>query len=134
MLCALAAKQTIDLRGNGILTDSFDSRSLWMSNFGQYDATVYAGDNGDVVSNDGISTIAETPISTAVSTSARARTVIFGTHGAVGTHAWQGAGNKGFQAGHVLQDATNFTFPAISLPYSSGLNLGGPQTIVTRHL
>ena len=35
----MVAKHKIDLKGNGILTDSFDSESLWKSYFGQYDAT-----------------------------------------------------------------------------------------------
>ena len=54
MLCALAAKQVIDLRGNGLLTDSFDSGDPRKSNCGRYDATVYAEDGGDVLSYDGI--------------------------------------------------------------------------------
>ena len=48
----------------------------------------------------------------------------------MGTHAWASQGNTGFQDGYVLQDA-NFTFPETSLPYSSGLPLGDPETIVT---
>ena len=132
--CALTAKHQIDLKGNGMLSDSFDSGSLWMSYFGQYDETRFTpGDKGDVVSNDGVvSTISVTNanIYGKVHTGTNG-TVVVGSQGAVGTHAWQAAGNKGFQDGYVLQDATNFTFPTITLPYSSGLSLGGPQTIVT---
>ena len=54
MLCALAAKQVIDSKGSGLLTDSFDSGDPWKSNCGRYDATVYAEDGGDVLSYDGI--------------------------------------------------------------------------------
>ena len=53
-LAAMVAKHKIDLKGNGVLADSFDSGDLWKSNFGQYDAAVFAGDNGDVASNDGV--------------------------------------------------------------------------------
>ncbi len=38
--------------------------------------------------------------------------------------------HDGFQDGYVCHDA-NFTFPDTGLPYSTGLPLGGPQTIVT---
>ncbi len=132
-LAPLVAKHLIDLKGNGVLTDSFDSQSLWMSFFGQYDATKFTpGDKGDVASNDGVvSTISvqNANIYGKAHTGAEG-TVTVGSQGAVGTHAWQAAGNKGFQEGYVLNDA-NFTFPEPSLPYSSGLPLGGPQTIVT---
>ena len=53
-LPSLVAKHKIDLKGNGVLTDSFDSEDLWKSYYGQYDADVYAGDKGDIASNDGV--------------------------------------------------------------------------------
>ena len=93
---------------------------------------MYAGDKGDIASNDGVvSTISvqNANIYGKAHTGAEG-TVTVGSQGAVGTHAWQAAGNKGFQPGYVLQDA-NFTFPDTCLPYSTGLPLGGPQTIVT---
>jgi hypothetical protein len=131
LLAALVAKHKIDLKGNGVLTDSFDSGNLWKSNFGQYDETVYAGDRGDVASNDGVvSTISvqNANIYGKAHTGAEG-TVTVGSNGGVGTHAWQAA-NDGFQDGYVCHDA-NFTFPNTGLPYSTGLDLGGPQTIVT---
>jgi len=131
-LAAMVAKHQIDLKGNGILTDSFDSGDIWKSNFGRYDASVYAGDNGDIASNDGVvSTISvgNANIYGKAHTGPEG-TVAIGSQGAVGTHAWQAAGNKGFQNGYVLQDA-NFTFPDPTLPYSTGLPLGGPETVVT---
>jgi len=131
-LAAMVAKHKIDLKGNGILTDSFHSKDLWKSDFGQYDPSVYAGDRGDIASNDGVvSTISvgNANIYGKAHTGAEG-TVTIGPGGAVGTHAWQNAGNTGFQEGYVLRDA-NFTFPDTGLPYSSGLPLGGPATIVT---
>jgi hypothetical protein len=132
-LAAMVAKHKIDLKGNGILTDSFDSESLWKSYFGQYDATKFTpGDKGDIASNDGVvSTISVQNANVYGKAHVGAEgTVAVGSQGAVGSHAWQNAGNKGFQDGWVNQDA-NFTFPETSLPYSSGLPLGDPETIVT---
>ena len=133
MLAVLMAKHKVDLKGNGVLTDSFDSGDPWKSNYGQYDATVYAGDNGDVVSCDSLVntiSVGGANIYGKAHTGTEG-TVACSTGGAVGSHAWQNAGNKGFQPGWVLQDAANFTFPDVSLPYSAGLPLGGPQTVVT---
>ena len=131
-LASMVAKHQIDLKGNGIVSDSFDSGDIRKSNFGRYDGTVYAGDKGDVASNDGV--VSSVSVQNA-NVFGRAHTgpegtVTVGSQGAVGSHAWQTAGNKGFQPGYVLQDA-NFTFPDTTLPYSSGLPLAGPQTIVT---
>ena len=96
---------------------------------------MYAGDMGDVASNDGVvSTISvqNANIYGKAHTGAEG-TVTIGSQGGVGTHAWQAAGNKGFQDGYVLQDA-NFTFPDTSLPYSTGLPLGGPADHRDGHL
>src|SRR5437588_6124220 len=53
-LNALVAKNTIDMNGNGVMTDSYDSTDPAKSTNGQYDANRYKGDMGDVASNDGI--------------------------------------------------------------------------------
>ena len=132
LLGALVAKHKIDLKGNGVLTDSFDSESLWKSYFGQYDATVYAGDRGDVASNDGV--VSSVSVQNANiyghASTGHGGTVAIGSLGGVGSHAWQ-ANNKGsYESGWVL-DTANFTFPKTDLPYSTGTGLGGPQTIVT---
>src|SRR6185369_14172819 len=53
LLGAMVAKHKIDMNGNNILTDSFDSADPAKSTGGRYDVTK-AGDFGDVASNDGI--------------------------------------------------------------------------------
>jgi hypothetical protein len=130
-LASMVAKHGIDLKGNGVFSDSFDSGDLWKSNFGRWDPAV-AGDRGDIASNDGVVSsisIGNANIYGKAHTGPEG-TVTVGSQGAVGSHTWQDAGNKGFQDGWVLQDA-NFTFPETDFPYASGLPLGGPQTIVT---
>ncbi len=128
---AMVAKHKIDMKGNGILTDSFDSRSLWMSVFGQYDGNYYSGDKGDVASNDGV-----------VGAIGVGNAEIFGrAHtGAEGTvtinQGWVGPHPKGAPGGSadgwILQDA-NFTFPETKLPYNGtlALPLGGPADVPT---
>jgi hypothetical protein len=128
-LAPLVAKHQIDLKGNGVLTDSFDSEDLWKSYYGHYDADVYSGDKGDIASNDSVVAIigiGNAEIYGKAHTGAEGTVTING--GWVGPHPKGVAG--GHEEGWILQDA-NFTFPDTWLPYSSGLPLGGPATIVT---
>jgi hypothetical protein len=135
LLGALVAKHKIDLKGNGVLTDSFDSGSLWKSYFGQYDSDPTLcphGDRGDVASNDGVvSTISVQNANIyGHASTGHGGTVTIGGGGGVGSHAWQATHAGSYESGWVL-DTANFTFPKTDLPYSSGLDLGVPQTIVT---
>jgi len=120
-LAPLVAKKGIDLKGNGILTDSFDSADLALSTNGHYDRNK-VGDRGDVASNLGIVgviSVQNANIYGKVRTGPGG-TASIGSQGAVGSHAWQNAGNKGIQPGWAFEDS-NFTFPDTTAPYSSGL-------------
>jgi len=119
-LAAMVAKRTIDLKGNGILSDSFDSGDPAKSTNGHYDKTK-AGDKGDVASNLGILgavSVLNANIYGHVQTGPGGSATV-GSLGGVGSHAWQ-ASNKGIQPGWATDDA-NFTFPEPELPYTSGL-------------
>jgi hypothetical protein len=128
-LAAMVAKHKIDLKGNGVMTDSFDSSSLWESYFGQYDPSV-AGSEGDVASNDGV--VSSISVQNANiyghAYTGPDGTVTIGSQGYVGERSKYVAGT--YEDGWVLHNA-NFTFPATTLPYTSGLPLGGPATVVT---
>ena len=134
-LAAMVAKHQIDLKGNGILTDSFDSgESLEELLSASTTPTMYAGRQGDVASNDGVvGTIGvrNAKIYGKAHTGPEG-TVTIGNQGGVGTHAWQAQRNGGLQDGYVLQDA-NFTFPDTGLPYDvrPACRWAAPQTIVT---
>ena len=120
-LASMVAKHGIDLKGNGITSDSFDSADPAKSTNGRWDPAK-ALDKGDIASNDGIfSTVSvgNANIYGHVYTGPGG-TATIGSLGAVGTHEWQAAGNTGFQPGYVL-DTANFTFPDTTMPYSSGL-------------
>lgn len=119
-LAAMVAKKGIDLKGNGVMTDSFDSSDPAKSTNGHYDPTK-AGDAGDVASNEGIAgviSVQNANIFGKVHTG-HGGTAAIGSQGAVGSHAWQGSGNKGIQPGWATEDA-NFTFPDTTAPYSTG--------------
>lgn len=119
-LMALAAKKIIDLKGNDIKSDSFDSTSSLYSNNGLYDPNpLKVRDNGDVASNSSITNsikIGNANIYGHVSTGPGGSVSI--GNGAVGTHAWQ-ATHKGIEDGYLADDA-NFTFPKTDLPYNTG--------------
>lgn len=117
---ALAAKKEIDMNGNNILTDSFDSTDPLYNSGGLYDPNKVK-DNGDVASNDSIKNtidVGNANIYGRVSTGPGG-TVAIGSNGGVGSHVWQ-ATNDGIQPGWVTHDS-NFTFPDTTLPYNSGL-------------
>lgn len=118
---AMAARETIDLNGNNILTDSFDSEDPAKSRNGLYDPT-RAGSNGDVASNATIMNsvdIGNANIYGRVATGPGG-TVALGSNGGVGSHAWQTANPGTMQPEWVTHDS-NFTFPDTTIPYTSGL-------------
>jgi hypothetical protein len=123
-LAPLVARKTINLNGNNIATDSFDSCDPTKSVNGQYAPGFYSGDKGDIASNQGlIDSISGGNANiygvahTGTNTSGQP-TITFGPNGAVGSHAWQ-ASNKGIEPGWALEDA-NFTFPDTTFPSTSG--------------
>ncbi len=116
-LCALEAKHRIDLNGNGVYTDSYDSGNSLMSVNGAYVKTYYSGDNGDVATNDGI--VASLDVDNAniyghAYTGPGTNALYLGPNGGVGTHSWQSS-HKGVEDGYWSQTA-NFDFPDTSLP------------------
>ena len=124
-LAAMVAKKGIDLKGNGVQTDSFDSSDPGKSTNGHYDPAK-AGDRGDVASNDGIVgvvSVQNANIWGHVHTG-KGGTASIGSQGAVGDVAWQQANKKGIEPGWATEDA-NFTFPDTTAPFSTGLPLSG---------
>lgn len=118
-LYPLMAKKTINLNGNNISTDSYSSCDLTKSRNGQYDPTVYVGDNGDIASNLGIVDAisggnANIYGHAHTGTNSSAGSITLGPNGAIGSHTWQ-ASNKGIEPGWAMYDA-NFTFPDTTFP------------------
>lgn len=105
---ALAVKTSIDLKGNGVYADSFNSQDPSKSTNGKYDSSKYSGDHGDVGTNGGITngsvSVQNANIYGIVHTGPGCP-VSVGSNGAVGTHAWQ-AGNSGFEPGTCCRTRT----------------------------
>ena len=128
-LGAMVARHKIDMNGNNVQTDSFDSGDPTKSTNGQYVAAK-AGDKGDVASNDGVTntvSAGNANIYGHVNTGPGG-TATVGSNGGIGQHSWQ-ATHNGIESGWLLNNA-NFTFPNFYLPYNSGLT-PGPQDIIT---
>jgi len=132
-LKAMVAKHLIDMNGNTILTDSFNSTSPSNSINCRYPAGDHNKllDNGDVASNDSVANtvnvgnaniyghVAVGPLGT----------MALGTQGGVGTYAWQKTHAGAIQPDYFTDDM-NFTFPKVTLPYTVGLT-PQPKVIYT---
>lgn len=115
---AMLAKETIDLNGNNIMTDSFDSTDPRYSTAGLYDpAPAKTKDNGDVATNSRIINslnVGNANIKGRVSTGPGG-SVAIGPSGTVGTKAWVEGGNLGIQPGRRFDDM-NVVIPDVQLP------------------
>ena len=122
---AMVAKLTINMNGNNVNSDSFDSSNPSYSSTiggypGQYDITKRR-DNGDVASNDTIVNsvnVANARIRGRVSTGPHG-TITIGPNGSVGNNSWVSGGNNGIQPGYFTDDM-NVTFDDVSAPFNGG--------------
>jgi hypothetical protein len=116
----MVAKGSIDLNGQNVRSDSFDSMDPLFSTLGQYDPTKFK-DNGDIASNAsiiGIINQGNADIYGHVSTGPGG-SVTVGANGAAGSKAWIEAGNTGVQSGWFTDDM-NVSFPDVTAPFSGG--------------
>ena len=126
---AMVSKHAIDLKGNGVAADSFDSSDPAKSTNGKYDATKYTGNFGDVATIDSLIVGVQNANIYGKLHTGPAGGYALGPQGGVGTHAWQAANGGGLQPGYFLQDA-NFTFPDTTTPDTSGYLTPQPLNIV----
>lgn len=106
----------IDLNGNNIHTDSFDSMDPRYSTNGHYYAAWHKA-NGDLAVNTSLSNsfnIGNADIWGSVSTGPGGAVTI-GPNGVVGDNTWHSGGNTGIQTNH-LKDDMNVSFPDAELP------------------
>ena len=116
----MLAKGQIDLAGNNIATDSFDSIDPAHSTGGQYDSTK-AKDNGDIATNSGLINslnIGNADIHGHVATGPGG-SISVGPNGGVGSAAWINAGNNGIDPGWSRNDM-NVSFPDVQVPFAGG--------------
>jgi hypothetical protein len=118
---ALIVQHGIDLKGNGVYTDSYNSQDPAKSVNRQYSAAKYSGDKGDVSSNGGISdsvNVQNGNVYGKVHTGPGCPVAI-GPNGGIGPHGSQtGSVTDAVAKGYIVQDA-NFTFPDVTFPGGS---------------
>jgi hypothetical protein len=133
----LVAKGKIDMNGNNIMTDSFDSLDPTHSGLnGTYDPTKHKA-NGDVATDSVLTnsiSIGNADIYGKVSTGPKG-TVSIGANGTVGDAAWHAAGHDGEIQPGFQTDDMNVAFPPASVPWAGGsyytsadTNSGGSMT------
>ena len=126
---AMVSKHAIDLKGNGVLADSYDSSDPAKSTNGKYDPSKYVGDRGDVATCDSLTVGVQNANIYGYLHTGPSGGYSMGPQGGVGTHAWQNANGGGLQSGYFLQDA-NFTFPDTTIPNTTGYLTPQPGDIV----
>ena len=112
--------ERIELNGNSLKSDSFNSTNPAMSTGGQYDP-LKAGDAGNVACVGGITNSLSPGAAWVFGHlyTASNSPVLLGTNGGVGTHAWL-AVNSGIEPGYLF-NTTNQEFPDSTAPFSTGL-------------
>ncbi len=132
---AMVAKNTIDMNGNNIKTDSFDSSNPLYSTNGMYDPNPNKVlDNGDIATNSGIInsiSVGNADIWGHASTGPGGSLSI-GSNGAVGSKAWVTGGNSGVQPGW-FKDDMNVSFPDVVQPFTSGFTPGSGSVTGTNY-
>jgi hypothetical protein len=122
LIKGIVAKQNVNMNGNDISTDSFDSSDPAHSNNGMYPTNDWTKlkNNGDVAVNASVTnavSAGNANIYGHVMVGAGG-TVSVGPNGGVGDHAWQAAHPGAMEGGYVTDNA-NFTFPDQVYPYSA---------------
>jgi hypothetical protein len=120
----IAARVSVDLKGNQITTDSFDSMDPNYSTGGLYDKTKRKA-NGDVASTDGMINVQNANIMGMLYTGPEGGYTV-GSQGSVGDLAWVLGGKTGLQPGHYRNDL-NMDFPDVLPPYEIGLPPAGDK-------
>jgi hypothetical protein len=126
----MVAKGTIDLNGNNILSDSYNSSVPSMSGpGGTYDPNKRS-DKGDVATNSGLInslSLGNATIFGKVSTGPGG-SIAVGPNGAAGSLDFHNNGNSGIQTGWSTDDM-NLSFPDVELPFSGGGTTPQPSTV-----
>jgi hypothetical protein len=115
---AMAARRNIDLAGNGITTDSFDSANPDYSTLGLYDPAKRKA-NGDIASTEGMINVQNANIMGTLYTGPEASYSV-GSEGSVGDVTWVLGGQDGVQSGHYKNDF-NMDFPEVLPPYQTAV-------------
>jgi hypothetical protein len=123
---ALVSKTGIDLSGNGVYTDSYDSAwpGIKCDLNGKYNVSVYSGDHGDIgtnggITNSGIVSVGNANIYGMIHTGPNCP-VSIGSSGGVGPHCCQASTVAQATSLGYIKDDANFTFPDTAYPSTAG--------------
>jgi len=128
---ALAAVNVIELNGNDVATDSFDSTVADYNTGGMYDPDKNKA-GGDVVSNDTIRNalnVGNAEIKGSVKTGPKGTVGI--ASGSVGDEAWVDGGNMGIQDGHFTDDMNVVWDPVLPPTNALWLPVSGPAGVLS---
>ena len=117
---AMVAKGQIDMKGNNVTTDSFNSSDPHFSTNGLYYAPWHEA-HGDVATDSQLTnslSVGNANIYGKISTGPNG-TATIGANGSVGDLAWHAAGNSGAETGFSANDM-NVTLPDVQLPFTGG--------------
>jgi|GEM_PF-460657 len=129
----IVALDYINLNGNGVTSDSFDSSNPLYSLNGQYNVT-YRRDHGDIATVSGLTNIVNLDLGNAniwgSALTGPGGTLSIGSNGKVGDAAWQNSGSSGVQSNHFSQDM-NLSFPDVKVPFTGNFLTpsGGTLTV-----
>jgi hypothetical protein len=129
----LVAKGKIDLNGNNIDSDSFDSSDPNHSTDGRY-SWIKRKANGDIATNLTLTnslSVGNANVYGRVSTGPHG-TVSIGPNGSVGGLLWHIFGNHGIQDGYSTDDM-NVDFPNVVMPSTAGASSPGSGTVGGLH-
>src|SRR5437867_4045508 len=121
----MVAKGQIDLAGNNIATDSFDSSDPSYNTGGLYDASKHKA-GGDIATNSGLTNsinVGNADVWGHVSTGPGG-SISIGPLGSVGDLAWHVDNKKGVETGWTTDDM-NVDFADVKPPFTAGFPPGG---------
>jgi hypothetical protein len=128
----MVAEGQINLKGNNISSDSFDSSDPAYSTFGQYDTSKTKA-NGDVATNSGLTNslyVGNANVSGHVSTGPGG-TIAIGSNGKVGSKEWMADPTKtGIEPGYSSDDM-NVSFDPVEVPFTGGYSTSHGGATVT---
>jgi len=119
---SLAARVNIDLKGNDVMTDSFDSLDPNHSTNGLYDPAKRK-DAGDVATTEGFINVQNANVMGTLYTGPDGGYTI-GAQGSVGDLGWVLGGTLGLQPGHYKNDF-NLDFPDVLPPFQTAVPPAG---------
>ena len=125
----MVAEDDINLNGNNVSTDSYNSMHEDRSTDGRYDPAK-KGDKGDIATNSGLVNslnVGNANIMGKVSTG-KGGAVAIGPNGTVGDQAWHTSGGRGMQPG-AFTDDMNAVFDPAEVPFTSGYVIPGGATV-----